>query len=338
MKGPSRLFGVVMLLVAGLTCDQKEDSASSSPADETTLATGQPPQPDYSKIGWHHGATPCGTSCNGYLPAKPESGSISKEDADRLWRSFRPANKGILLPRRKKQGSGGPPARQAVEAVEGAERIALKDLPREAAQIIAVLRVGVNSSEDERYGLSDATAKGFDGNRVYVVAHDFDISNPTENDGSNPQVSSRRVARWSLWAIRRVGGGGLELVKLAKSGWIRWCGHPHADDTRKSFAVYTQCDQPDQVLALKDDAAVMRALDQYVAGRDSLVEGLERGSFGWLASALLAFDQEYEAQSTAVQGTAPEVVRVIQDAVARLFDPDAPAWFVCGVGCCIADT
>lgn len=297
-------------------------------------------QPDYSKIGQHDPGpnsdiSACATQCRGFLPSRPTERPINDQEFRQQWRSFREANPRRLVARRKRAGVQGPPAVQATQGIEGASRIALKDLRPEQAQILAVLSAGLTSSEDERYGLSATRLKDFVDERVYVVAHDYDINNVVDNDGSKPTVSSRRVARWSLWGIQRTGGR-LKLVSLNRSGWIRWCGHAHDVATRKAFALYTHCDGPSSAMKLLNDAEAMGVLERYAATRDSLAAGESPRTFGWLVNVLSAFGSDTSGQGGALANSA--VGARIRDAVNILFDPEAPAWFVCGVGCCIADT
>jgi hypothetical protein len=328
---------IVGVAVLGYRASSILSAADAVVAEAEREAAAQ--QPDYSKIGQHDAGpdgtvSACGTRCLGFLPTIPTEREIKPEEFNTQWRSFRPANKRRLVARRKPSGVQGPPALQATQAVDGASRIALKDLRSGQAQIIAILTVGLQSSEDARYGLSRARINDFLDERVYVVAHDYDISNTVDTDGSKPTVSSRRVARWSLWGIQRTGGQ-LKLVSLQRSGWIRWCGHAHDTITRRAFATYTHCDGPSKVRHVLDDVEVMRVLEQYASTRDSLTAGEPPRSFGWLVNVLSAFASDSSGQTKALGSAAIEAR--IRDAVNTLFDPEAPAWFVCGVGCCIAD-
>lgn len=340
MKRIGMVGGCLLLaaVVGGASCEMPWNRTAQQQGRDVAASAQDP----YEDIGEHDPGTnndvrPCGINCVGFLPQKPSPENTNRSYIERF-RSLRPAGTAGFWDRKKEDENAHGKARLSVQGTLTSRQVALNGINRNQAQILAVLSPDIGAVKDSRYGISWDDVKDLDKQRVYVVASDYN-PDPRDDRGSrDPLGPSRRAARWELWGLRPRGNNRFELVKLGKSGWIRWCGHPHEQSTKDSIALFTKCNGPMAADSLRRDTIAMDLLKRFVATKAAIVEGAEEGSFAWIASATLGYVQDTTVKPlglTPSQQAADEHIRAV---AARLSDPDAPAWFICGIGCCIADS
>jgi hypothetical protein len=315
------------------------DATLVGPDQETTTVMREVVQDSYEKIGQHDPGsngkeTPCDLKCGGAFERLPNTIEMTDGNLAR-YLDGTPVRTVAAPTRRPSRPGENRRAFLSVGAVTNNRRIALQDLVGGRAQVVAVLEVGQNSAIDARYGLGEAVARGMS-KRFFIVAHDYDISDTSEPPVSSPARYSRKVAQWSLYGIRGPNSGSPTIEKLPVSGTLRWCRHRHATNNNTGWAGFTACDAEPRAASILEDSEAMSLLNAVVQRDSSMTAGLREREIGAVHLAVRAWA---DANAAIVKSLPPSSSAATTKLVefARMLD-DSPAWFVCGVGCCIADT
>jgi hypothetical protein len=351
MKRSSVVVAVVSLAVVSLgvvaervfsnadTEVMATDATSVGPDQETTLVMREVMPDSYAMIGQHDPGPegkekPCDLKCRGAFARLPNA----TDRADRNLANYllgTPVRTVAAPTERQARPGENRLAFLSVGAVTNNRRIALQDLVGGRAQVVAVLEVGQNSAIDARYGLGEAVARGMS-NRFFIVAHDYDISDTSEADSTGPARFSRKVALWSLYGVRGPKSGSPTIEKLPMSGTLRWCRHRHATNNNTGWAGFTACDAELRAASILEDSEAMSLLNAAVQRDSSVTAGLREREIGAVHLAVRAWA---DANAAIVKSLPPSSSAATTKLVefAKTSD-DSLAWFVCGVGCCIADT
>jgi len=316
------------------------DSTSIGSDQETTSVMREPLQDLYEKIGQHDPGpagkeTPCDLNCAGAFPNLPNATDMS--DRNRVLYLLRtPVRTMSATTRRRSRAGENRPAFLSVGSVANSQRIALKDLVDGRAQVVAVLEVGRNSGIDSRYGLGEAVARGMS-ERFFIVAHDYDISDPAEPPVDSAARFSRKVAQWSLYGIRGPNSGSPTIEKLPATGTLRWCQHRHATNNNASWAGFTNCEAEPRAASILEDPEAMSMLSAAVQQDSSATRGLREGEIGAVHLAIRVWaDANAVAMKSLPSSRSAATTKLVE--FATMLDDSSLAWFVCGVGCCIADS
>jgi hypothetical protein len=210
---------------------------------------------------------------------------------------------------------------RTIRAIKGPENYALRRL-KDRGILIAVISGDPVSKKDKRYGIGGWSATDGYENNFYLVASGVTMDSPVV-------PVSRKIATWTLYGIRRN-----QLVEVS-TGTLRWCEHDHAnmDDLRKLGASFIACRL---VPPLAEFVARAKVLDKI--GKVSLFESIVAVQrTAGATSTISQLDADIVRTWANRYGIAatPADIKLLQDVF--IDEPFAPAWVVCGIGCCTVE-
>jgi hypothetical protein len=227
----------------------------------------------------------------------------------------------------------GPAPRVLIEAIENPEMVSLRDLKRRGLVMARITVKDPDGPRDKRYGIGkpkDTSLKL--GPRFYLVIRPF------KEHGENAEA--KQVSTWRVLAIDNSKGTAraVELpYQAGVTGKFNFCKRRHADTLRQKGAAFSSCTEAHRIMQVEGQL-------QDVLGNTTL--------YGAVIAGVRVARQQPAAEFLGVFWSATPLLRQInarEDKAAekafiaewarKLRDPiDAPAWGVCGLGCCASDS